>query len=428
MKLKISNRGSLLNKFLIPISKIDIIEPEKIFLKNNIPVYVFKSDVNILKIKLVFNAGNYYQKLALQAFFTNKLLSEGTKKNNSKKIAEIFDYYGALLNFQSDVDNASVSMIVSKKNLNKLLPVFADLIINPIFPESEFNTQKDIILQNFNINNEKVATIAKNNFLQAIFGNNNFYGYKTTIDNFKNIKVENLKTFHKDFYTPKNCFIIVAGNVNIEDINLLDSFFSKDLWKGEKNIIPVLKTKSDESKIQHLEKKDALQTGIRIGKTMFKRTHTDDIGFRVLNMVLGGYFGSRLMTNIREEKGYTYGIYSSLVSLQEAGYFSISTEVGSPFYKKAIIEIYKEIIELQEHKVNENELILVKNYILGQFLKNIDGQLNYSNLFESIITFGLDTKYLYKYLEEVQNITSEKLLSLAQMYLNSETLYEVTVG
>jgi len=411
-----------------PIKNININEPEKLFFKNGIPAYIFKSEENILKIKFIFKAGNYYQEYPLQAYFTNKLLCEGTKNYSSKKIAEIFDYYGASLNLNIDDDNASVSMIVAKKDLSKLLPVMAELIINPIFPNSEFNTQKGITFQNFIISNEKVATIAKYDFLQTIFGNTNYYGYKTKAEDFNNLKIEALKTFHKKYYTPQNCFIIIAGNVNNHEINLIDSSFNDDLWKGKKVNTPAFIATPSENSIIHIEKKDALQSAIRIGKTMFNRTHKDDIGFRVLNMILGGYFGSRLMANVREEKGYTYGIYSSLFSLQQTGYFSVITEVGSPVCKDAIKEIYKEIAKLQEHKVGDEELALVKNYILGNFLRNIDGQQNYSNLFENIIIYGLDTKYLYKYLDEVQNIHSEKILSLARLYLNPEKLYEVTVG
>lgn len=411
-----------------PIKKIDIYKPECIFLKNKIPAYIFKSEENILKIKFVFKAGNFYQKTPLQAFFTNKLLSEGTKKFLSKKIAEIFDYYGAILNLSSDEDNASVSMIVAKKHLSILLPVLTDIIVNPSFPIPEFNTHKDITFQNFIINNEKVATIAKKTFLEAVFGNTNYYGYNTKTEDFKALEIDSLKKFHKKYYTANNCFLIIAGNVNDEDINIIDSYFGNALSAEANTIIPELIKSPSENKKQHISKKDALQTGIRIGKEMFNRKHKDDIGFRVLNMILGGYFGSRLMTNIREDKGFTYGIYSNLTSFQQTGYFSIITEVGSKVSDEALKEIFKEIIELQEHKVNENELALIKNYMLGNFLRNIDGQLNYSSLFENIIIYGLDINYLYHYLDEVQNITPEKILFLAQSYLNPTTLYQITAG
>jgi len=411
-----------------PINKFNIFEPEKILLKNNIPVYIFKSNENLLKIKLIFDAGYYLQDFPLQAFFTNKLLCEGTKNYKSKKIAEIFDFYGAKLSLSSDEDHASASIIASKKNLTRLLPVLSELIQTPSFPEYEFNTQKEIAFQNFIINNEKVATIAKKSFMDAILGSSNFYGYQTKADDFKSLDVDNLKSFHKKFYTPENCFITISGDVSHEDIVMIDSHFNNPSWSGKKATIPTLKATPSKNKKQNIVKKDALQTGIRIGKTMFNRTHKDDIGFRVLNMVLGGYFGSRLMSNIREEKGYTYGIYSGLTSLKQTGYFSVATEVGSNVCKEALFEIYKEIVQLQHHIISEKELALVKNYMLGNFLRNIDGQLNYSSLFENILIFDLGTEYLYKYLEEVQNISSEKLLSLAQLYLSTDSLYEITAG
>ncbi len=413
---------------LNPSEKICLYEPEKVLLKNKIPLYIFKSDENVLKIKLTFKAGTYSQDKPLQAYLTNRLLNEGTKKYASKKIAEIIDYNGAMLIQNADEDYAAVSLLVLKKNVYKIIDVLSDIIMYPVFPVQNFKRQKDITLQNFIVNNEKVAVVAKKNILQAIFGSSNFYGYKTQIEDFEKISVDDVIKFHNDFYTPSHCSIFITGNIDLEQIKTLEKVFGDKDWKKGKITEKRLIIDTLQEKKIHVIKKDALQTGIRIGKVLFNRTHQDDIGMRFLNMALGGYFGSRLMSNIREDKGYTYGIYSGIVSLKNTGYFTIGAEVGKNVCKNALKEIYYEIIKLQNEKLGNKELELVKNYLHGQFLKNIDGQMNYANLYEIISGYGFDKNYLYKYYDEINQMTPERLLDLAQKYFDVETLYEVTAG
>jgi len=411
-----------------PFEKINLYKPEKLFLKNDISVYNFKSEEDIVQIKFVFKAGIYGQDKPLQAFLANKLLNEGTSNYSSKKISDVIDFNGAVLSQSAEDDYASVSLLVLKKNLENIIDIFSDLIICPVFPEKFFKRQKDITLQNFVVNNEKVAVIARKKFLQSIFGDTNFYGYHTQIEDFNNINVGDVKFFHKKFYTPLNCSVFLTGKTDDKLLGLLEKAFLDKEWKNEKYIEKKLIIDESEEKKRYINKKDALQTSIKIGKVLFNRTHPDFIGMRFLSMVLGGYFGSRLMSNIREDKGYTYGIGSGIISLRNSGYFTISTEVGKNVCKNALEEIYNEIVKLQQHKIPSKELQLVKNYLQGQFLKNIDGQMNYATLYEIISAYGFGIDYLYKYYDEISEMTSERLLDLAQKYLNVETLHEITAG
>ena len=177
-----------------------------------------------------------------------------------------------------------------------------------------------------------------------------------------------------------------------------------------------------------VEKEGAVQNAIRIGKRLINRTNPDYPKLTVLNTILGGYFGSRLMTNIREEKGYTYGIGSGLVSLSQGGYFFITTDVGAAVYEDAVKEIYHEIVKLQEELIPENELSLVRNYLLGSFQRSIDGPFALAERFKSILLSGLGYNYFENYLTVIKNITSEELKTLAQTYLLTSEMTEVIVG
>lgn len=411
-----------------PVQKVSFMEPEKIILNNKIPLYFFPSNDNIIKLKMVFEAGSYHQSKPLQAFFCNKLLGEGSSKYSSEKTAELIDFYGARFGTSCDDDSASASVISTKKNILKVLDILEDVVFRPTFPEKEFITQKSITLQAFHISNEKVTTQARTAFLEAIFGSNNYYGYKTKPEDFETLNIEHIKTFHAAHYIPEKCYIILTGHADQATISSISEKLGSITSANKRLEHPSPTFEQSGQRHIYIPKKDAVQTGIRVGKVMFNRLHPDDVNLRVLSMILGGYFGSRLMGNIREDKGYTYGIYSSIISLQHTGYFTIASEVGKPVYPKALDEVYKEIALLQDKPVSEDELELVRNYILGNFLRNTDSVLTYSGLYENILPFGLNTSYLSSYIDKVRDITPEIILNTARSYLDKDTLYEVCAG
>jgi len=171
-----------------------------------------------------------------------------------------------------------------------------------------------------------------------------------------------------------------------------------------------------------------LQSAIRIGAPSINKRHEDYQGLKVLNVILGGYFGSRLMKNIREEKGYTYGINSSVVSLNLTGLISISTEVSNKFTRCAIDEIYKEIRRLQSEPVDKEELSVVRNYMLGELVRMFDGPFASAESFRSAWEYGLDNSYYKRFADRIQSIEPDELKALAQKYYNTDDLYEVTAG
>ena len=157
--------------------------------------------------------------------------------------------------------------------------------------------------------------------------------------------------------------------------------------------------------------------------------HNEDyIKLQILNTVLGGYFGSRLMKNIREDKGFTYGIGSAIIPLKNSAYFFISAETGSDVTFQAVEEIYKELRKLKEQPIPIEELDLVKNYKTGEIMRSLDGPFAISDLTKLTIQFDLDADYFSKYISVIRNITSSELQDLAIKYFNENDLYELIVG
>jgi len=165
------------------------------------------------------------------------------------------------------------------------------------------------------------------------------------------------------------------------------------------------------------------------GKILFPRNHPDYVGMAILSTILGGYFGSRLMANIREDKGYTYGIGSGLVSMRHSGYLYIASDVGANVREQAVEEIYKEIDRLCNDLVSTEELNLVRNYMTGAFLRNIDGPFAIAERFISTFDYDLDFKeYYLRYLDIIKTITSEKNYGAGNQIFTKKSFFEAVSG
>lgn len=415
------------------VENINFIEAVETPLNNGIPLHIIDTGTqDVVRIEFIFPAGLWYQTSPLVASTANAMLNEGTSKYTSAEIAEKIDYYGAFLEMESGKDFAYISLYSLNKHLKNTLPILEEIVKNSIFPKGEFKTYLQNRKQRFIVNNEKVGIVASKKFNEMLFGNDHPYGHNVTLNDFEQLKRMNVVGFYDRCYKLGACKIIAAGKIPGDLIGLLNRHFGSG--KG-------LKVMAETSVDSHsspadgegrgevfIPKKDALQSAIRIGKKLFNKTHTDYMGMQILNTVLGGYFGSRLMANIREDKGYTYGIYSALVSLQSEGCFFISTEAGVDVCNKAIDEIYGELKRLREELIPDDELQLVRNYMLGALLRSIDGPFGLADKFKGIMEYGLDYSYYSKLVDTIKEINPVKLNDLANKYLQQEDMHQVVVG
>lgn len=412
------------------VEKIEMIRATEKHLRNNIPVYSINAgSQELIKIEFLFGAGMYQQKMPLQAATVNSMLEEGTSKMNAAQIADAVDFYGAFLEVGVSQDNASVVLYTLNKHLKSTLPVVEDVIKNATFPEEELETHLTNKKQKFHVNNQKVANVARKRFTELLFGEKHPYGINVQEVDFEKIKRSNVQEFYNAFYRAENCKIVLAGKIDDSVYSLLDEHFGGNDWKVNSIVQPnTTKIQTSPEREQLIYKEDALQSAIRIGKVMFNKTHPDFQPLQILNTVFGGYFGSRLMSNIREDKGYTYGIGSGLASLQHSGYFFISTEVGVDVCKNAVHEIYFEMDRLRTELITEDELELVKNYLLGTFLRSVDGPFAMAERFKGILEYGLSYDYFDRYIATIKSISASQLRELAVTYFDKESMTELVVG
>lgn len=423
----------MINRKIAPefndIDHINLIKPEHIKLDNGCEIFSFNSgDQELVRIEWIFSNLRFDPAKPLLNVAVNTMLTEGTSTLSASQIADQIDFYGGFLQVDYGYDNSQVTLYTLNKHLQRTLQVLKDIITDSVFPEKELETFLRNQQQKLQVSLQKNDIVARRKFNKAVYGNT-IYGLSAEFEDYKTLFREDMLSHFKQMYRPSNCTILVAGKVDDGTLALLTSTFGGDWTNPEvkaDTTQPALKPA--EEHFYYVDKPDALQSAIRMGLPSITRTHTDFPGLQVLNTVLGGYFGSRLMANIREDKGYTYGIGSGLSALNKGGAFFIATEVGADVCKAAVAEIEKEINLLKTDLIPGEELSLVRNYMLGSLLGSLENVFSHADKFKNIYFSGLNYDYYERYTQVVKSITAEELLQLANKYLNLDKFYKVIVG
>lgn len=409
--------------------RINFIQPETYQLRNGIKVYQFNSGTqDVISIEIMFAAGSWFQKKPFTAMATNLMLREGTKNYSAQKLSESLDYYGAHFENTTERDKAYVTLYSLNKHLDSTLPLLSEIVKNPVFPAYEYSVLAGKQLQMLEVNRQKVNFLARTHFNSIIYGNKHPYGMYLEPNDISNVINSDLADFHKLQYHSDNCSIIVAGRIKPGLINDLEAHFGGNDWSGTASKRQQYLPAGSDEKNHFLVKEGAMQSAIRIGGLMFSRNHPDFAGMKVLNAILGGYFGSRLMNNLREDKGYTYGIGSSVVPLRNGGYFVISGEVGADVTQEALTEIKSELKRLCDEQVKESELSLVRSYLSGEMLRAVDGPFAQADMYRELIEDELDISHFEELMDTIKHITAPQLQDLAIRYFNPENLFTLVVG
>lgn len=410
---------------LVAIDAIDFLAPKKYDLSPTVPLYHMKEVQNeTARFDLYFDGGNCRGKKGIPGF-TNGLLLSGTPTKTSVQIQEEINSLGGFLESGVSVENAAVSMYCLRENLPNILETILDAIINVDFNEDEIKELTADRKQKWRINQEKVATLAQQEFRAKLFASNDRYAVTLSEEDFDHIQRADLKEFHSKYYLKGLTKVVIVGNFEENAILEIAKSFQPLLASTIEDFDA---TVQHEPGIQIIEKEGALQTAIRAGRMLFNKKHPDYLDFMFLNTILGDYFGSRLMTNIREDKGYTYGIGSMMAELDGTGYFLMATEVGKEVRDETIKEIQFELERLRTELVPEDEMQLVRNYMLGQLLKSADGAYAMTDLFLSAELHGKSLEFYNEAIHAIHSITSERVRELAQEYLKWEDMAVVAAG
>lgn len=403
---------------------------QKISLRNGVDVYlVDMGTVDTLMMNVVFYAGNSFEKKNLVAAATNFMLKNGTSSRNAYEINDFFEYYGAYLNRQAGHETAEITLHCMKKHFAELLPVVSELIADSIFPEEELEIYKKNMQQRLQVNLRKNDFIAGRLIDSYLFGPSHPYGRFSSIDDYNALHVDGLKEFYNQYYLSGRCVIFIAGPLPSDIQTLVESNFGGLSLAGSSKpkIADAVIVPSREKKFRITNDPDGVQGAIRISRNFPNRHHSDFQKMQVLNNILGGFFGSRLMANIREDKGYTYGIHSYLVNLIQESALMISTEAGKDVTEATIKEVYIEMKRLCDEPVPEEELLTSKNFMIGTLLGDLDGPFQVAGRWKSLILNDLSEEYFYNGIETIKNIKPAELHELANKYLKADDFYELAV-
>lgn len=412
------------------VKEITLPTIDKSKLTNGIPIFSINVGTQeVVKIQLVFKAGIWFQDQPLEAFFTGQMLDEGSRDYTAAEIAEKLDDYGAFVNKKINRDNACIDIFTLNKHLESVLTVVADMIKYPLFADQELDRLRDQEKQEFIVRNQKVKHIAQKQFSALLFGDKHPYGASANVEDYDHITSTLIKDFHQRHYGSGNCRIFISGKINDSTLNLVNQFFGEEQWGVSETVqIPKFTASSTSDLTHYVPKENVLQSAIRIGKRTIGRKHPDYFALSVVSTLFGGYFGSRLMSNIREDKGYTYGIYAGVSPQMHDSSFTISSEVGAEVAQKAIDEIRFELKRLRTEKVKEEELSLVKNYMSGTFLRTLNGPFALGEVIKSLYEHNLPEDFYQKYLNQIHRVSIEDVNTIANQYLHEDKMIELIVG
>ena len=417
--------------FIREPEQLEVPSPQCQVMPNGIPLYILNAgDNEVMRIDVLMKGGRWQQTQRLQALFTNRMLREGTRCYSAADIAGKLDYYGAWLELSSSTEYDCITLYTLNKYLPETLDVLESILKEPLFPEKELGVIVNNNIQQFLVNSSKVDFLSHRILVNALYGSGHPCGQLVQEADYHAINPSVLQSFYDDHYHSGNCTIYLSGKVGYEAVQRIEALFgSEPFGKGfrspeKRSYQPV----TSSEKRFFVERTDAVQSAVRMGMLSMDRHHPDFLKFRVLITLLGGYFGSRLMSNIREEKGYTYGIFAGSMHYPGSGMFLISTETANEFVDPLIREVYHEIDRLQNDLVPVEELAMVKNYMLGDMCRSYESAFSLADAWIFVHTSGFSNSYVKDSVDAVKSITPEEIRELASRHLCKEKLKEAVSG
>ncbi len=406
-------------------TSFELIQPEKKTLKGGAEAYfVLGGTQEVSKVEIIFPAGRWVEKVWGAAYFASNLLSKGTRKKTSFEIAHLLDFYGAHLEIHPGLDNVSVSIYLLNKNFEPAISLFLELLSESVLLQPELDLLKSIYLQNLKVNYEKTSFQASRLVRKNLFGEDHPYGKELEEADVEKVDRDALQEHYTSFF--KKATIIVSGKVSQKNQSIIENAFSSFEFN---KIDRVDFTNKDLKYARHvIAKEGSVQSSIRLAKRAISKTRSDYADALFLNHILGGYFGSRLMKNIREDKGLSYGISSSLHSLKHDGYLVIGADVNNENVELTFDEIAKELKRVRTEKIGEEELDIARNHFIGSLQLEITTSFAHADKIKNIMLFNLTPRYYQNMISRVDAITAEELLEVANRYFQEDSFIEIAVG
>lgn len=363
--------------------------------------------------------------LALVPSFTLQMLLEGTRSYSEEQLSEFFDFHASETHPHLTFSQEGLSLLSTKKHIWEVLPVFISLFTEATFPEENLEKKKSQRKLSLKLEREKTASRSSQLFRTALFGIDHPFGQEIQEENIDHINSDILKSYYTD-YLWQDCELFLCGNLEESELEKVKTLLNRIPKRN--HISSTLITSPHTTLHLNEDRPDALQSSIRMGSWSIPKSHPDFHALSVFNTILGGYFGSRLVKNIREDKGHTYGISSSLAEIGDYSYWVIGADVQKAFKEEVIREIHHEIKKLSQEPVDAQELEIVRNYLIGQMLMRFSSSFDLMDRFRAVHHSGLDFSFYHNKLHFLKKFTAEDILRIGQHYFNDAAFVEVVVG
>ncbi len=398
---------------------------------DNFDIFSLKDKTNpIIKFKIVCNIGLWHNKKHGVSILAAKMLQGGTNTKDASQIAQQLDYYGTYFDISIDNDYAYITITVLKKFYKNVLEIIIDIIENSIMPSQYLMLQKSILKDKMALERRNYSYLALEHLCQHIYGKEHPYGKVLYPKNIDNVKIDDIKGYYKNNIFSK-IKVFIYGDFETSDVDMFKYLkkqitsppptnnASKGRYKDFRDI--------DTSLNLILNIPDNMQNTIVFGTLLPKKDHEDFLGLVVLNEHIGGYFGSRLMSNIREKLGYTYGIHSKIHAMQESSLFYVVTDVSLGHADEVYNRCLAEIAKIVSTTINDGELNMLKNYMKGKLLITMNDPFAKMNNLIKVCNFGLNKSYYENLYKKIDKITAKDIIELAQKYLGTPKFPHVFV-
>lgn len=391
------------------------------------------SHTELIRLDFYFPGGRWTQHQPLQAQFAFSQMKSGTRSFNAEQIADRIDFYGASLGMACNVSYAYLSLTCLRSQLRELLPMLYSILTEPVYEQHMLDIAIQQSLSGWQVNEKKVESKAQELFYATLFGEQHPNGRITRRTDFEAISRELLLDYHAQHISSKNCTLLLTGNVSDSELKLIEATFGREAWGASDAQAQIFRhelepAKAQGNRLHHTMEHSTMQTAIRMGQLIPAESWRDAAYLRLTNTIIGGYFGSRLMSNIREEKGYTYDIHSRLLNTPFERIFLIATEVPNASAELACLEITKELERVASEPISQAELANVKNYIAGDSCRSLELNMDTPVMLMQLLSTHRTLADVEHDMELIQSATPEDICRTASQYFKPDTMMICTAG
>lgn len=412
-----------------PIADLTLATPTVERLRNGIPLYMLHNgQMDLIHILIRIRAGILHEPQKHIAHFTYSLLKESSPTLSATETANLLDYHGAHVSYAGALDSGTITISAPAGNIPRILPVIFDFIAHPQFRQERLEVFQNLKIKDLEYSRRKTDVRSTQLLLHTLFGDGYTAGQFSTRENLRAVTVGQMQDFHRRTFRAGSITLFLTGNITPSVGGCVRDLFGQVPEGAAPPAIRDLDLPADPARIVAEEMPGCVQSSISLCLVRPGYASEDRRGFSFLSTLTGGYFGSRLMQSLRERKGFTYGVSAGSVYFGNQSLFIINSDVNAAHTQAAIDTCFEELRRLQEEPVGAEELESVRNYLLGDLIREVDNSVSYMKKYALWNSFGLDEREFQAMARSIREMDAEALRTLVKRHFNHNNFTQIIVG